>query len=69
LKGYELLRAAEFNDGNVDAPLYDGFSKKMENYEHALAPNFMHYNFCRISSDVARHTSNGSRDERPCLVS
>jgi hypothetical protein len=23
-------------------------SKKVENHEHAIAPHFMHYNFCRI---------------------
>jgi IS1 family transposase len=28
--------------------LTNGFSKKMENHEHALALYFMHYNFCRI---------------------
>src|SRR5215210_8493095 len=28
--------------------LTNGFSKKVENHEHALAIYFMHYNFCRI---------------------
>ena len=28
--------------------LTNGFSKKLENHEHALAIYFMHYNFCRI---------------------
>jgi hypothetical protein len=28
--------------------LTNGFSKKLENHEHALALYFMHYNFCRI---------------------
>jgi hypothetical protein len=25
-----------------------GFSKKIENHKHAVALNFVHYNFCRI---------------------
>jgi hypothetical protein len=28
--------------------LTNGFSKKIENMKHAVALNFMHYNFCRI---------------------
>ena len=28
--------------------LTNGFSKKLENHEHALAPYFMHHSFCRI---------------------
>ncbi len=28
--------------------LTNGFSKKLQNHEHALALYFMHYNFCRI---------------------
>jgi len=28
--------------------LTNGFSKKLENHEHALAIYYMHYNFCRI---------------------
>ena len=28
--------------------LTNGFSKKVENHEHALALYFMFYNFCRI---------------------
>ena len=28
--------------------LTNAFSKKIENHEHAIALNFMHYNFCRI---------------------
>jgi len=28
--------------------LTNGFSKKVENLEHAVALHFMHYNFCRI---------------------
>jgi hypothetical protein len=28
--------------------LTNGFSKKVENHEHALALYFMYYNFCRI---------------------
>ena len=28
--------------------LTNGFSKKLENHEHALAAYFMYYNFCRI---------------------
>jgi hypothetical protein len=28
--------------------LTKGFSKKLENHEHALALYFMYYNFCRI---------------------
>src|SRR3981189_2521502 len=28
--------------------LTNGFSKKIENHEHAIALHYMHYNFCRI---------------------
>lgn len=28
--------------------LTNGFSKKLENHEHAIALHYMHYNFCRI---------------------
>lgn len=28
--------------------LTNGFSKKLENHGHAVALNFMHYNFCRV---------------------
>lgn len=28
--------------------LTNAFSKKVENLQHALAPHFMHYNFCRV---------------------
>jgi IS1 family transposase len=28
--------------------LTNAFSKKVENHEHAVALNFMHYNFCRV---------------------
>jgi hypothetical protein len=28
--------------------LTNGFSKKIENMKHAVALNFMYYNFCRI---------------------
>ena len=28
--------------------LTNGFSKKVENMKHAVALNFMHYNFCRV---------------------
>ena len=28
--------------------LTNGFSKKVENLEHAVALHFMHYNFCRV---------------------
>lgn len=32
--------------------LTNGFSKKVENHEHALAIYFMHYNFCRIHASL-----------------
>lgn len=32
--------------------LTNGFSKKVENHEHALALYFMHYNFCRIHQSL-----------------
>ena len=28
--------------------LTNGFSKKAQNYAHAVALHFMHYNFCRV---------------------
>jgi hypothetical protein len=32
--------------------LTNGFSKKVENHEHALALYFMYYNFCRIHQSL-----------------
>ena len=32
--------------------LTNGFSKKLENHEHAVALHFMHYNFCRIHQSL-----------------
>lgn len=32
--------------------LTNGFSKKVENHEHAVALHFMHYNFCRIHQSL-----------------
>jgi hypothetical protein len=32
--------------------LTNGFSKKMENLEHAVALHYMHYNFCRIHQSL-----------------
>jgi IS1 family transposase len=32
--------------------LTNGFSKKVENHEHAVALHFMHYNFCRIHKSL-----------------
>ncbi len=32
--------------------LTNGFSKKIENLEHAVALHFMHYNFCRIHQTI-----------------
>jgi hypothetical protein len=28
--------------------LTNGFSKKLQNYEHAIALHYMHYNFARV---------------------
>jgi len=32
--------------------LTNGFSKKLENLEHAVALHYMHYNFCRIHQSL-----------------
>jgi IS1 family transposase len=32
--------------------LTNGFSKKLENLEHAIALHYMHYNFCRIHQSL-----------------
>ena len=32
--------------------LTNGFSKKVENYAHAVALHYMHYNFCRIHQSL-----------------
>jgi IS1 family transposase len=32
--------------------LTNGFSKKIENMKHAVALNFMHYNFCRVHQTI-----------------
>ena len=32
--------------------LTNGFSKKVENHEHAVALTMMHYNFCRIQQTL-----------------
>ena len=41
--------------------LTNGFSKKLENHEHALALYFMYYNFCRIHQTLRVTPCNGSR--------
>ena len=40
--------------------LTSGFSKKVENHEHAIALHFMHYNFCRTHRSLRVHSRNGS---------
>ena len=47
--------------------LTNGFSKKLENHEHALALYFMHYNFCRIHQTLRVTPGDGSRRCRPRL--
>ena len=32
--------------------LTNGFSKKVENHEHAIALHYMHYNFCRVHQSL-----------------
>jgi len=32
--------------------LTNGFSKKLENLQHAVALHYMHYNFCRIHQSL-----------------
>ena len=34
--------------------LTNGFSKKIENLEHAIALHFMHYNFCRVHQSLKK---------------
>jgi hypothetical protein len=34
------------------ARLTNGFSKKVENMKHAIALNFMYYNYCRIHQSL-----------------
>jgi hypothetical protein len=34
------------------ARLSNGFSKKVENHEHAVALHYMHYNFCRVHQSL-----------------
>ena len=34
------------------ARLSNGFSKKVENHEHAIALHYMHYNFCRVHQSL-----------------
>jgi hypothetical protein len=34
------------------ARLSNGFSKKAENHEHAIALHYMHYNFCRVHQSL-----------------
>jgi IS1 family transposase len=36
--------------------LTNGFSKKIENHEHAIALHFMHYNFCRKHESLKKMT-------------
>lgn len=47
--------------------LTNGFSKKIENLEHAVAVHFMHYNFARIHKYITGNTGNGSRYYRSRL--
>jgi hypothetical protein len=36
--------------------LTNGFSKKVENLEHAVSLHFMHYNFCRPHQTLGKRT-------------
>lgn len=36
--------------------LTNGFSKKLDNLEHAVALHFMHYNFCRVHQSLKKQT-------------
>jgi len=40
--------------------LTNGFSKKIENHEAAIAVHYMHYNFARDSQDAPRDPGDGS---------
>lgn len=47
----QLRREAKSDDAHKHAPdtrLTNGFSKKIENLEHAVSLHFMHYNFGRV---------------------
>jgi len=38
--------------GKSECDRTNGFSKKLENYGHAMALHFMHYNFCRVHKSL-----------------
>jgi IS1 family transposase len=46
--------------------LTNGFSKKVENHEYAVALHYMHYNFCRIHKSL---TPKGSIGVTPAMAS
>jgi hypothetical protein len=48
--------------------LTNGFSKKLENHEHALALYFMYYNFCRIHQTLRVTNHVWSLDEVIALL-
>ena len=41
--------------------LTNGFSKKFENYMHAVAIHYMHYNFCRIHKTLRVTPATGAK--------
>src|SRR5438876_5466254 len=47
-KKFTCSASAAFSKHRQTTRLTSGFSKKLENHEHALTLYFMHYNFCRI---------------------
>lgn len=48
---HKLCRTAKSHHADGHASIYqltNGFSKKVENLQHAIAIHFMHHNFCRV---------------------
>ena len=47
--------------------LTNGFSKKLENHEHAIAIYTMHYNYCRVHKTLRVTPAMEAKIQRPRL--
>jgi hypothetical protein len=59
---HELCRAPKLDSPHQHAALYllpNGFSRKIQNHDAAVALNYFAYNFIKIHRTLARESGNG----------